>query len=178
MKLVLGMVSAVFAITSTQLFADEAKELTVKQSITIKAPPAAVWAVAGDFNGLPNWLPAIAESVIVYGKDNEIGAIRQLTRRNGTKVTERLIDYDPVAMRIGYTYVDGMVGASEYFPVMVFKDAGDGTTLVEWTAHFKRVAYWMDPPPAGQEDQTLIDNFTKVYKGGLETLKQKVESGQ
>ena len=125
MKLILTMVSALFAITSTQLLAADAKELSVEQSIRINAPPGAVWAVAGDFNGLPNWLPTIAESVIVYGKDNQIGAIRQLTRRNGTKVTERLIDYDPVAMRIGYTYVDGMVAASDYFPVMVVKDAGD-----------------------------------------------------
>ena len=178
MKLILTMVSALFAITSTQLFAADAKELSVEQSIRINAPPAAVWAVAGDFNGLPNWLPTIAESVIVYGTDNQIGAIRQLTRRNGTKVTERLIDYDPAAMRIGYTYVDGMVAASDYFPVMVVKDAGDGTTLVEWRARFKRLAYWMDPPPAGQEDQTLIDFFGKVYKSGLESLKQKIESGQ
>jgi mxaD protein len=178
MKFILAVVSAVFAMASAQLFAAEAKELTAEQSIRIGAPPAAVWAVAGDFNGLPKWLPTIAESVIVLGTNNQIGAIRQLTRRNGTKVTERLIDYDPAAMRIGYTYVDGMVAASDYFPVMIVKDAGDGTTVVEWRARFKRLAYWMDPPPAGQEDQTLTDFFNKVYKSGLESLKQKIEGGQ
>ena len=178
MKFILAAISAFFAVASGQLFAAEAKELTVEQSIRISAPAAAVWVVAGDFNGLPNWLPTIAESVIVLGKNNQIGAIRQLTRRNGTKVTERLIDYDPAAMRLGYTYVDQMVAASDYFPVMIVKDAGDGTSIVEWRARFKRVAYWMDPPPAGQEDQTLIDFFSKVYKSGLEALKQKLESGQ
>jgi mxaD protein len=178
MKFVLAVVSTLLAFASAQVFAAEANELTAGQTIRISASPAAVWAVAGDFNGLPNWLPTIAESVIVFGKNNQVGAIRQLTRRNGTKVTERLIDYDPTAMRLGYTYVDGMVAASDYFPVMTVKDAGDGTTIVELRARFKRVAYWIDPPPPGQEDQTLVEFFNKVYKTGLESLKEKVESGQ
>lgn len=35
-----------------QAFGAEANELTARQTIRINAPPAAVWAVVGDYNGL------------------------------------------------------------------------------------------------------------------------------
>jgi hypothetical protein len=114
----------------------------------------------------------------VLGTNNSVGAIRLITRRNGTKVTERLIEYDQQNMRMGYTYVDGAVMASDYFPVLSVKDAGDGTSIVEWSARFRRLAYAIDPPPAGQDDKTLTDLYNWIYKAGLESLKRVVESGQ
>jgi len=178
LKRFLNAAACVVSLAASHAFGADANELSVHQSIHINAPAAAVWAVAGDFNGLPRWLSGIVESRIVLGKNNQIGAIRELTRRNGTKVTERLIDYDPVQMRAGYTYVDGMVMASDYFPVLQVKDAGDGTSIVDWSARFKRVAYAQDPPPPGQDDQTLTELYNKIYKGGLESLKRYVEGSQ
>jgi hypothetical protein len=178
MKSILTAVLAALACVALQGFAAEANELTVHQSIRINAPPAAVWAVVGDFNGLPRWLANIVDSKIVLGTNNQVGAIRQFTRRNGTRATERLIDYDPAAMRIGYTYVDGTVMASDYFPVLTVKDAGDGTSIVDWSARLKRLAYATDPPPPGQDDKSLTDFFTGIYKAGLENLKRVVEGGQ
>jgi mxaD protein len=159
-------------------FAAEANELSAGQSIRINAPPAAVWAVLGNFNGQPRWLPAAERSEIILGQNNQVGAIRRITRRDGTRVTERLLDYDPAKMRMAYTYVDGAVRASDYFPVVTVKDGGDGTSIVEWSAHLKRLAYWVDPPPAGQEDKTLVELYNNLYKLGLESLKRTVESGQ
>ncbi len=159
-------------------FAGEANELTARQSIRIDAPPAVVWAIAGDFNGQPRWLPMTEGSRIVLGKNNQVGAIRMITRRDGTRVTERLVDYDSAAMRFVYTYVDGAIRASEYFPMMTVKDGGNGTSIVEWSAHFKRLSYWVDPPPEGQDDATLTEFYNRIYKIGLESLKRTVEGGQ
>jgi mxaD protein len=178
MKAILSVLLAVLASLAPQAFGADANVLTAHQTIRINAPPEAVWAVAGDFNGLPRWLSFIETSEIVFGKNNEVGAIRLLTRRNGTKVTERLIDYDPGSMRLGYTYVDGAVMASDYFPVLTVKDGGNGTSLVEWSARFKRLTYWMDPPPAGQDDKSLTDLYNGLFKGGLESLKRVVEGAQ
>jgi mxaD protein len=178
MKQILTVLLAAAALFVPQAFGAGATELTARQSITINAPPEAVWAVVGDFNGLPRWLGTIEYSEILLGTNNEVGAIRQVTRRNGTKVTERLIDYDPRSMRLAYTYVDGAVAASDYFPVLVVKDGGNGTSVVEWTARFKRLSYWVDPPPAGQEDKTLTDFYNGLYKAGLESLKRVVEGAQ
>ena len=178
MKNILTAMLVALALLAPQAFAAEANELTARQSIRINAPPQAVWAILGDYNGLPRWLSFIEDSQIVVGTNNEVGAIRLVTRRNGTKVTERLLDYDPHSMRLAYTYIDGAVMSSDYFPVLTVKDGGNGTSVVEWSARFRRLAYSVDPTPAGQDDKTLTDLYNGLYKAGLENLKRVVESGQ
>jgi len=170
-----GLMTAL-ALISVSAMGAEANDLTASQSIRINAPPEKVWAVVGDFNGSSRWLPLVERSEIVIGNNNQVGAIRLITRRDGTKVTERLLDHDPQAMRMAYTYIDGAVRASDYFPVLSVKDAGDGTSVVEWSAHFKRLAYSIDPPPPGQDDKSLTDFYSGLYKSGLESLKRVVES--
>ena len=178
MKIVWTGMLAALACIPAQALGAEANELTARQSIRINAPPEAVWAVVGNFDGSPRWLPLVERSEIVIGTNNRVGAIRLITRRDGTKVTERLLDHDPQAMRMAYTYVDGAVRASDYFPVLSVRDAGGGTSTVEWSARFKRLAYATDPPPPGQDDKSMIDFYNALYKSGLESLKRVVESGQ
>jgi carbon monoxide dehydrogenase subunit G len=178
MKTVWTAVVTVLAWFAGQALGADATELSARQSIRINAPPEAVWAVVGDFNGSARWLPLVVGSEIVLGANNQVGSIRLITRRNGTKVTERLVDYDPRAMRMAYTYVDGAVMASDYFPVIIVADGGDGSSIVEWSATFKRLAYATDPPPPGQDDKSLKDLYNGIYKSGLESLKRVVESGQ
>jgi mxaD protein len=178
MKNIWAGVLTALACIAVQVWGAEANVLTPRQSIRINAPPEAVWAVVGDFNGSPRWLPLVERSEIVLGANNKVGAIRLITRRDGTKVTERLLDHDQQAMRMAYTYVDGAVRASDYYPVLSVKDAGDGTSIVEWSSHFRRLAYATDPPPSGQDDQSLTDFYDGIYKAGLESLKRAIESGQ
>ena len=156
----------------------EAKELHVQHTITIDAPPEVVWAIAGDFVGLPRWYPPIESARLVLGKNNQVGCIRELTRRNGTKVEERLIDYDPWNRSLTYTYAEGQPMSSDYFATLTVKDAGDGKSLVEWKARFKRLAYWTDDPPPGQDDETVVKALNGGYKLGLETLKKVAENQQ
>ena len=178
MKTMLTGALLVLAWLAAHAFGADANELTAHQSIRVNAPPEAVWDVVGDFNGQPRWLPLVERSEIVAGTNNQVGAIRLVTRRNGTRVTERLLEYDPHIMRVAYTYVDGAVMASDYFPVLTIRAGGDGTSVVEWSAHFKRLAYWIDPPPEGQDDATLVERYNGLYKAGLESLKRVVEGGQ
>ena len=159
-------------------FAVEAPEMSIEHSIVINAPAEAVWAVVSDFNGLPRWLPVIVESRLILGKNREVGAIRELTRANGTKVQEKLISYEPWNMSLGYTYIGGQVGATDYFPTITVSEDGSGKSKVVWKARFKRVAYWTDEPPAGQDDATPLNGLNKVYAMGLENLKKIVEESQ
>jgi uncharacterized protein YndB with AHSA1/START domain len=157
------------------LAAAEARELSTSQSIRIQASPERVWEYVGDFGGLARWFPSAESSRLVLRERSEEGAIRQLVRRNGTTVTEKLVEYDPYNRRLTYTYVDGMVAASDYFATMQVRDLGGGETEVVWSARFTRLAYWVDPAPAGQEDETLTNFFSNVYKAGLAALKKAVE---
>jgi uncharacterized protein YndB with AHSA1/START domain len=178
MKLAKALLSLLLAISTGPLLAAEAREMSIEHSIVINAPPEVVWEVVSDFNGLPRWLSTITDSQIVLGKNREVGAIRALTRANGTKVQEKLIAYEPWNMSIGYTYIGGQVAATDYFPTITVSDAGGGKSKVVWKAHFKRIAYWTDDPPAGQDDETPLNMLNKVYVMGLESLKKVVEEGR
>ena len=156
----------------------EAQEQRIAHTIVIDASPEAVWAVAGDFVGLPKWYPPIEASRLVLGNNNEVGCIRELTRRNGTKVEEKLIDYDPWNRSLTYTYAGGLPMSSDYFATLTISDAGGGKSRVEWKARFKRLAYWTDDPPPGQDDETVTKALNAGYKLGLENLKKVVEAGR
>ena len=61
-------------------------------SIILKAPVETVWSIVRDFNGLPNWHPAIAESRIEGGEPaDKIGCVRDFTLRNGDRIREKLL---------------------------------------------------------------------------------------
>ncbi len=175
MQLTKSLLSLLLATTAVPLFAANAPEMKVEHVIVIDAPPEVVWEMVSDFNGLPRWLSTIAESRIVLGKNRELGAIRELTRANGTKVQEKLIAYEPWNMSLGYTYSAGQVGASDYFPTMTVSDAGGGKSKVVWKASFKRIAYWTDEPPAGQDDAAQLSTFNRVFPMGLESMKKVIE---
>ena len=156
----------------------EAQEQRVAHTIVIDASPDEVWAVAGDFVGLPRWYPPIEASRLLLGTNNEVGCIRELTRRNGTKVEEKLLDYDRWNRSMTYTYAGGQPLSSDYFATITVSDAGGGKSQVEWKARFKRLAYWTDDPPPGQDDETVVKALNAGYKLGLENLKRIVEAGR
>lgn len=176
MKQVLSAAVAAAALAAGTAFA-EAPELRVNESITIDAPIETVWEMASDFAHLERWYPLIESSRLVLGKNREVGAIRELRRKNGTKVEEKLIEFDPWNRTFTYTYAEGMPLTSDYFATMQLKEAGAGKTLVEWHARFKRLSYWTDEAPPGQEDATLTGLLSKGYKIGLENLK-KLNEGE
>jgi hypothetical protein len=156
----------------------DAAELKLLHTIKIDASPDVVWAVAGDFGGIQRWSPGVESSRLILRSLNETGAIRLLRRKNGTQVTEKLLDYDPANRRMAYTYVDGAVGASDYYSVLTVKDAGGGTSLVEWRGTFKRLAYWTDNPPEGQDDKTSYQFLDNAYRTSLANLKKVIEEGR
>jgi len=157
--------------------AADARDLEIFHTIAIDAPADEVWAMAGDFGGIQRWSPGTESSRLIVRNRNENGAIRLLRRRgDGTQVTEKLLDYDPANRRMAYTYVDGVVRAADYFSELVVKDAGNGRSVVEWRGRFKRLAYWTDNPPAGQDDKAALDFLNGAYKTGLENLKKILEA--
>lgn len=156
----------------------QATEQQVRHTIVIDAPPEVVWHVAGDFVGLNKWYPPIAESRLVLGRNNEVGAIRELRRGNGTKVEEKLVEYDPYNRTFTYTYAGGEPMSSDYFATMTVTDAPGGKSLVEWKARFKRLAYWTDNPPPGQDDESVLKALNAGYPLGLKHLKEIVERAQ
>lgn len=166
--------AALFAALLSPMVFAQAKEQSILQTIAIDATPEEVWALAGDFVGLDKWYPLIESSRLILGRNNEVGCMRELTRLNGTKVEEKLIDYNPWDRTLTYTYAGGQPLSSDYFATLTVKDAGGGKSLVEWKARFKALDYTVDDPA---RDEKMVKLLSGAYQKGLESLKQKVEAG-
>lgn len=173
----LSAVSGFLFACVTPAHAIEVPELSVRHTIVINASSEKVWDIVSDFGGLHHWLIFIKDTKITLGKNRQQGAIRLLTRRNGTKVEERLVEYDPYNMIAAYTYVQGQPLSSDYYSTMTVVELDDARSQVEWKATFKRLHYWMETPPVGKDDETLVKILNKVYSVGLQTMKEKIESG-
>lgn len=171
-----GLITAALFAGMQSAVAADAPENRIEHSIVIDAPTDKVWEVVGDFVGLDRWFPFVESSTLKLGQNRQVGCIRELRRFNGTKVEEKLIAFDPWNMSMTYTYAGGQPLTSDYFATMTVKDAGNGKSLVEWTARFKRLYYWTDNPPAGQDDASLTRILNKVYAESLKNLKKLLES--
>jgi mxaD protein len=174
-RAVTWLIAAAVAAACPQVVFAQAKEQSILETITIDATPDQVWALAGDFVGLAKWYPLIESSKLVLGRNGEVGCIRELTRLNGTKVEEKLIDFNPWDRTLTYTYAGGQPLSSDYFATLTVKDAGDGHSLVEWKARFKGLDYTVDDPA---RDEKLVKMLRGGYHKGLVSLKEKVEGAQ
>lgn len=137
-------------------------------STVIDAPVEAVWAVARDFNGLPNWAAAVTDSVIEDGRDaDSVGCIRSFHLANGSHVRERLLWLDDCCYGFSYNFetpafpVTNYVATFELIPIT----AGD-RTFAQWSAVFDEA-----PGDAGVYERIISHD---VFAAGLDELARTV----
>ncbi len=149
--------------------------LKAVETIEVSAPPAEVWTIVKDFNGMPNWHPAIKESTCEGC--NDIGANRVLTLQDGGIIKENLEKYDEDGMRFFYriTEVDPKVlPINNYSAWLIVEDNGNGGSKVTWKGAFYR-GFMGNNPPEDMTDAAAKKAIIGVYKSGLENLKASVE---
>lgn len=152
-------------------FAGHAKKLSVEETVEIKAPPAKVWEKAGRFGNLGAWLPPVKTTEIVAGKDNTPGAVRLLTTQDGGTVKEKLLKYSSRQRMMKYSILEGVLPVSDYSAtVKVKRGATKDTSIVVWTANFKRKDI-SDAPKAGEDDEAATKTIHAVFRAGLDNLK-------
>ena len=145
----------------------------VVESVTIAAPPAAVWAKIKNFDALKDWHPAVATSPADQG--NNVGSVRQVGLKGGGALTETLERYDDAQMRYAYRAKDGgALPVTNYTSTISVTAQGDAS-LVEWRGAFYR-AYPNNDPPPDQNDEAAVKAITGVYQSGLANLKKLVEA--
>ena len=94
MKGMAGIAALALALAATDSRA-AAPKLTASESVTIQAPAAAVWDKVKDFDSLNNWHPAVASDQIVEGSNDQVGAVRLLTLKDGGTIKEKLLAFTP-----------------------------------------------------------------------------------
>ena len=153
----------------------------VEKSITIKAPPAKVWALVKDFGNLHAWHPAIVSTKLEQKKDDSgtMATFRTLKLKDGGEIYEKLRSIDDAAMKIKYEIISGVAPVADYNAYMIVT-AGPaaGESTVSWTGRFYRT-YKLNPPiPAGQDDETAVKFVNGVFDSGLANLKKVAESSK
>lgn len=169
---------SVFAMLMMPLaaFAHGPSPQKVTETVTIKAPPAKVWALLSDFNGMPKWHPGIKSSKVEAKGGN---TFRTLILKDGGKVYERLKEKNDADMRLKYEIVEGTLPVSDYYAVISVKPGANANeSTVEWMGRFYR-KYKLNPPiPAGQDDESAIKAVQGVFQPGLANLKKVAEGGK
>ena len=94
-------------------------------STVVNARNDRVWARVRDFNGMPNWHPAIAESRIEGGEPaDKIGCVRDFRLRNGDRIREKLLGLSDYDMFCTYSILESPMGVENYVATLA-ADAGD-----------------------------------------------------
>ncbi len=163
---------------SCAALADPPKTLHVEQTVDIKAPVAKVWAAIMNFDSLPSWHPAFAKDEIVKGTNNQAGAVRQLTVKDGPTFTERLLKFSSSGHSFHYQIIDpSPLPIVHYRSTLSVKAGADGnSSVVTWGGSFKRKNP-SDNPPDAESDAGVTKFITGVYRSGLDNLKKTLEGG-
>lgn len=133
----------------------------VSMNATIHASADDVWKTITDFNGLPKFVGAIAESSM---KGSGIGAVRTLTLQDGgPPIVERLESLDEQAQVLSYSIIESPLPLQDYVAHMEVRDLGEGQCELKWSSTFQ---------PKGAPEGEAIKVVEGVYSAGFEGLKK------
>ena len=136
-------------------------------SSVVGAPADQVWRVLRDFNGLPDWHPAIADSRIENGLPSDrVGCVRNFNLKGGGNIREQLLSLSDFDLTCSYAILDSPLGVENYVATLKLTPVTDGNrTFAEWSAEF-------DAPP-GKERELADTVGNGVFQGGFDALKQR-----
>lgn len=139
----------------------------VYTSSVIGAPAERVWAAIRDFNGLPSWHPAIAESRIEGGAPaDQVGCVRAFRLKDGGHIRERLLALSDYDYSCTYAILESPMGVENYVATLKLTPITDGgRSFAEWSAEF-------DCPPE-REAELVAAIGQGVFQGGFDSLKSR-----
>jgi hypothetical protein len=136
-------------------------------SSVIDASADRVWSIVRDFNGLPRWMPPVADSRIEGGQPpDKVGCIRSFNMKAGGNIREQLLSLSDYDYTCSYAILESPMGVRDYTATLKLTPITDGDrTFAEWTAEF-------DCDPA--REQELVDQIGMgVFQAGFDNLKRQ-----
>ena len=144
--------------------------IQVYTSSVIDASADAVWAKIRDFNALPQWHPAIADSRIENRQASDrVGCVRYFHLRDGGLIRERLLALSDYDFTCTYSILESPLGVDNYVATLKLTPITDGgRCFAEWSAEF-------DCPP--QREAELSNSIGQgVFQVGFDALKRHFSS--
>ena len=138
--------------------------LEVKLSVPIEASVEDVWAVVGNFNGLPDWHPWVTASVLEPAAGGGVG--RRVTIAGGTagrrELTERLVSFDTIRREWAYTVIAGPMPFADYIGRIRVTPSGAAMCTVEYAGRFTAAP--------GKTDAEANERIRTFWEAGLNNL--------
>lgn len=139
----------------------------VAVTAVITASADAVWAHIRDFNALPKWHPAIADSKIEDGLDSAtVGCVRNFNLAgDGGNIREKLLGLSDHTMTCTYSILEAPMALSDYVAELSLTPLSDGKNCVaSWTAEFSCAA---------KDEADLVQLVGgAVFQGGFDALNE------
>lgn len=159
---------AVLAMLCMPFVAAAQSTLNAFQTVEINAPASKVWDLAKVWNNLHGWHPVFSNAELTGGKNNEVGATRRLTIKDGPSFDEELLAFDDAKMMLNYRIIgENPLPLTNYNSTMRVSALGANRTLVVWRGSFAS--------KPEQKDDENIKLITGVYRAGLDNLKKLSE---
>ena len=137
--------------------------LEIKLSVELGSSAETVWAVTGNFNGLPNWHPWVESSVLEPAAG---GVGRRVTNVGGTagrrELTERLVYFDAAAREYAYTIIAGAAPFVDYLGRLRVVPRGGNRCAFEFVGRFRAAP--------GKTDAEARERIQTFYEAGLANL--------
>jgi Polyketide cyclase / dehydrase and lipid transport len=142
--------------------------IRVYTSSVIDAPAETVWQSIRDFNGLPNWVPVVAESRIEnYQPADKVGCVRNFRLRDGGVIREQLLALSDFDYACSYSILESPMGVDNYVATLKLTPVTDGNrTFAEWTAEFDC--------DAGRERALSEQVGQGVFQAAFDNLKRQL----
>jgi mxaD protein len=157
----LGMASLVWTTAAIA-----ANVIQVREKVELPVAADKAWEVIKDFNSWQTWHPALATDEITSGKGNTRGTIRVLTTKDGARITEQLLHYQPKALSYTYKIIDGPLPVTDYVSTLQVHSSKNGSVVL-WNSHFKA--------KEGTSDDDAAKAIRDIYRAGLGNLKNKLK---
>jgi hypothetical protein len=137
-------------------------------SSVIEASADNVWSRIRDFNGLPSWHPAIADSRIENQQPaDRVGCVRHFHTRDGGLIRERLLGLSDYDFSCTYEILESPMGVDNYVATIKLTPVTDGNrTFAEWSAEF-------DCAPGREAELTELIGHG-VFLTGLNALQRNL----
>lgn len=141
--------------------------MKVYVSTVLDAPADRLWPLVRDFNALPRWHPAIADSRIEQNlPPDKVGCVRNFQLTDGGTIREQLLALSDYDYSCSYAILESPMGVENYTATLRLTPITDGgRTFAEWSAEF-------DCAP-GRERELAEHIGEGVFRRGLEALGQR-----
>ena len=155
------------ALGAALLAAGPARALEVVRSRDIPAPPAAVWALIGDFCAIQLWHPQV-ERCILSNDDDDDGIraqIRGLVVKGGLgTIVEVETARDETGLSYSYSFIQGPLPVRAYNATLAVRPNGTGATVI-WSATFDA---------EGMSDADARADIAGVFEAGLAGIAREI----